>query len=125
MTDEQIIELLATKVMGWCKHQLHPDLPDWYLLDKDLFRFKMRGDWNPLVKIDDAWMVVEKLGRWHGFNFMIMYECWTWRVGNPLFWTVGWFEEGYEGPESRCSAESETVTRAICLAALKAHGIEV
>jgi Phage ABA sandwich domain len=58
MTDQQIIETLATKVMGWEE-------------EKDFNRYK--GEiwvkvaecsfnlWNPLQNIADAWMLMDKL----------------------------------------------------------------
>jgi len=44
MTEQQIIETLATKVMGWKED----DLIKWV-------------GWNPLQNIADAWQLVEKL----------------------------------------------------------------
>jgi len=52
MTEQQIIETLATKVMGW------------YWIGDGRVN-KLNGEeptrWNPLQDITDAWMIAEKL----------------------------------------------------------------
>jgi len=50
MTQEEKIELLATKVMGW---KLDENKLNWLR--------KGEGNWNPYASIADAWMIVEKL----------------------------------------------------------------
>jgi len=57
MTEQQIIETLATKVMGWKIDgvaYVKADNPD-YMVGVQV------ANWNPLQNIADAWMLVEKL----------------------------------------------------------------
>lgn len=57
MTEQQIIETLATKVMGW--ERKNDDYVDWWMNDGV---FICRAyEWNPLQNIADAWMLVEKI----------------------------------------------------------------
>lgn len=61
MTEQQIIETLATKVMGWKANTFHLTANGW-----DIWRFPeggsvLRASWNPLQNIADAWQVAEKL----------------------------------------------------------------
>lgn len=55
MTEQQIIETLATKVMGWEQHAEYGNV--WWL-QKEKITYK--ADWNPLQNIADAWMIVKK-----------------------------------------------------------------
>ncbi len=64
-----------------------------------------------------AWEVVEKLGNWHGFDFMILLD-----TSNSGKWEAGWYEMGWDGYERRCAESADTAPLAICLAALKAVG---
>lgn len=68
--------------------------------------------------IAEAMALVEELGRWHGFEFIMWLE-------EDGQWHAGWFENDYEGPESRVTARSKVLPEAICLAYLKAKGVEV
>lgn len=70
-----------------------------------------------------AWDVVEKLGNWHGFDFLVWRtaEASQYHEGD---WQAGWYEAGFDGPESRASAYAKTAPIAICRAALKAVGHE-
>ena len=79
------------------------------------------------TSIADAWLVVEKMGSWHGFTFMVFHEK-EWRRdrdSEALVWRCGWFEWGWDGPESRAASVADTAPLAICLAALKACGVEL
>ena len=58
MTEKQIIETLATKVMGW---ELGRHAGELFWFEKGLLKTKEK-DWNPLQNIADAWQVVEKIG---------------------------------------------------------------
>ena len=51
MTDQQIIETLATKVMGW-------ELTGHYWVTGP--KIEALNSWNPMENIADAWMIVEK-----------------------------------------------------------------
>lgn len=56
MTDQQIIETLATKVMGWTTKSE----TSLFWLDTD-GQLRPKHNWNPTQNIADAWQVVEKL----------------------------------------------------------------
>jgi len=64
MTEQQIIETLATKVMGWTKYEIELDMADggkqkffdsWQMNGQDI-----AFQWDPLKNMSDAWMIVEK-----------------------------------------------------------------
>lgn len=60
MTEQQIIETLATKVMGWKEgfaFEFHSEDDIIYIHDMNGFKVI----WNPLQNIADAWQVVEKM----------------------------------------------------------------
>lgn len=108
MTDEQIIELLSTKVMGWQLHPTYNSLHGWYVPDGDQFRFEARADWNPLSKIQDTWMVLEKIaGRGIELVYNPHHEAWFCSIWCPSV-----------------TMEDEDVKRAICLAALRAYTLD-
>jgi hypothetical protein len=71
------------------------------------------------TNIADAWEVVEKLGRWRGFDFMLV-------MPNPEqtfhlhTYEAGWYEATNDGPERRVVSDADTAPLAICIAALKA-----
>ncbi|NRS20619.1 hypothetical protein HP398_29810 [Brevibacillus sp. HB1.4B] len=80
MTEQQIIETLATKVMGWSElesifYEEAKSFPAFYLRDtggcgvveKESNRY-IDYDWNPLQNIADAWQVVEKFGSMEQFD---------------------------------------------------------
>lgn len=60
--EQQIIETLTTKLMGWEKRDMlgvsWANKYGWFAPDG---QFKASGDWNPLQNIADAWQVVEKI----------------------------------------------------------------
>ena len=63
MTEQQIIETLATKVMGWKKDKYMEDgsyIADAWYDDQGDFVEWVR-DWRPLKNIVDAWQLVEKM----------------------------------------------------------------
>lgn len=68
-----------------------------------------------------AWEVVEKMGLWRGFDFIVWRPTSDARGMKPEYiWEAGWYEVGYEGPETRAVGYADTAPHAICLAALKA-----
>ncbi|MGG1664452.1 BC1872 family protein [Brevibacillus sp. NRS-1366] len=119
MTEQQIIETLAMKVMGW-KKALAMDgvTPYWDTgdfcggkwIEPVGHRDKDNIDvWNPLQNIADAWQVVGKLKE-HSFT-----------LENRFFYDVWYatFEEtSAYGPIYR--GKGSTAQEAICNAALKA-----
>jgi hypothetical protein len=59
ITEQQIIETLATKVMGWERKFDSYTRKHYYATDKKGWVWD--GHWNPLQNIADAWQVAEKL----------------------------------------------------------------
>ena len=102
----ELDKLVAEKVTGKSFN------PEWIHISCNLPHYS--------TKIQDAWEVVEKLGNWHGFDFILWLE-----PESNGQWHAGWFEQSHEGPESRASEVAATAPLAICLAALKAVGYDV
>ena len=73
----------------------------------------------PSTNIADAWMVVEKLGRWRGFDFMLVMPD-PEQTFHLHTYEAGWYEATNDGPERRVVGDADTAPLAICLAALKA-----
>lgn len=109
MNEQQIIETLATKVMGW--HKIPSPRVGAYAFrcphphDRHLFRDTL---WNPLQNIADAWQVVEKIIN-NGFDVEV-YSGKDFSVCNVY--------ESSQGIEM-AECEEETVCLAICNATLK------
>jgi Phage ABA sandwich domain len=96
MNLREIDRLVAEKVMGW---------------EAGKYAY---GSWFPTTNIADAWKVVEKLSK-DGFEFQVWREKngkYNVEFAKDFFYVFGF-------------AESETAPLAICLAALKAVGVEV
>ena len=74
------------------------------------------------TNIADAWEVVEKLGRWHGFDFMIVMPD-PEQTFHLRTYEAGWYEATNDGPERRVVSDADTAPLAICLAALKAKEV--
>ena len=108
MTDQEKIELLATKVMGWHKAKLMGEYP-WYWCDSGGHGKCSVSSWNPLTNIADAWMIVEKMQE-KGFAV----EVWASPTGaKSCVWIFG------EGTDDEWFGEDIIVTQAICEAASK------
>ena len=71
------------------------------------------------TNIADAWEVVEKLGRWRGFDFMLVMPD-PEQTFHLHTYEAGWYEATNDGPERRVVSDADTAPLAICLAALKA-----
>lgn len=108
MTDEQIIELLATKVMGW-------ESPK-FLHYESFSGAWVRDEWNPLLKIEHAWMVVEKLRK--------ELCCIKFDSDHHYAWEVfGIRDEDDDHSTPTVFIRDEDICRAIALFALKVKGI--
>lgn len=82
-------------------------------------------EWGPIVvsvpryseDISVAMKVVEELGNWHGFDFLIIKHA-----EKPSYmsdvWEAGWYEWYGDAYERRAAAEAPTPELAICRAAL-------
>ncbi|WP_309479418.1 BC1872 family protein [Brevibacillus agri] len=65
MTDQQIIETIAVKVMGWSTKSKQSS----FWLDSE-GHLRPKRSWNPLQNISDAWQVVEQIEK-DGFDVQI------------------------------------------------------
>lgn len=117
MSDQEKTKLLAEKIMGW-----HSYKGWWYRgVDNSLCRSEddplpgvdsaFAYAWNPLEKIADAWMLVQRLTSnvSNGRVFYLSRGDKGWSV------TFGW----QYGVTAGVTAVEETVERAICECALK------
>jgi hypothetical protein len=114
--DQRINHLVAEHVMGWTKKPM-------YLADKEgnsLYRWYAPNELVHLgllpeysTRIECAWQVVEKM-RADAWDVLIdgtddgSYDWWTVRFGGCM-----------------PAVQSTSIAKAICLAALKAKGVEV
>lgn len=110
MTEQQIVLMLATKVMGWKRYE---ETDFWYGDNGNLFNSSL---WNPLQNISDAWMLVEKIGspdelvsvtKLHEDGSTV-YLCNVRTERSILRW-----------PRIDFTEEGETAQEAICKAAMK------
>ena len=113
--------LIAEKIFGWSWNgnfllppSDHPASVNHWCAEWD---DDGRPHWLPNYSTDltTAWEVVEKIGEWRGFEFLMRRYCMSEKQ-----WQAGWFEDGYDGYETRVSAESELPALSICRAALLA-----
>ncbi|AYB39989.1 BC1872 family protein [Brevibacillus laterosporus] len=129
MTEQQIIETLATKVMGWVPIPPRPngppevfpafcfpiyrDIKDGCIVaHKDADGVIDTAHWNPIQNIADAWQLVDKIG-----PFVYRKSP----VENGDYYHVAKvFYQGYWYSE-----EGATVQDAICRVVLKAYGIDL
>jgi len=72
------------------------------------------NDWNPSTSIQDAWLVVEEVGKRTGYGVEIEYPC-----GEEGTWQVR-FEASVAGKWMGGFGEADTAPEAICMAALEA-----
>lgn len=85
MTEQQIIETLATKVMGWETRRSVDGNVVWVVVDGIPCKL-----WNPLQNIADAWQVVEKLVLERGISIEMQSSIREFRVSfNGEDWTYG------------------------------------
>lgn len=125
MNNRQIDALVAEKVMGW---RYVYDYDTIYTIDPDTDKPEIVPKYS--TDIVAAWQVVEKLPydpRPKGERY---YECegFTLMKLHDGRWFAGWYEIiPYEGSHdmSEYSVVADTAPMAICLAALKAVGVEI
>lgn len=111
MTDDERVKLLATRVMGWVKG---PDPNDsairyWWKGSQ----YQAPGDWNPLVNIADAVMLLPKMEA--------LGMDWSISGGPRLKRHVSFWKDdiNFEG-----EAIEESLSRAIGIATLEALWLE-
>ncbi|QOS97577.1 hypothetical protein JNUCC42_13355 [Brevibacterium sp. JNUCC-42] len=117
MTEQQIIETLATKVMGWEQKNLPNNdagLPYYaeYWVNEEGLKIKPVNFWNPFHSLTDAFQVMEKIGA-NKFNTEIIRR--TDGMCFVTFKKVGRAEDKL----FEVYASGETVQKAVCNAAMK------
>lgn len=109
MTDEEICNRLAIEVMGWGisndkqrKHRVFTDSSgnQTIKIQKDLRAY----GWNPVIDIEDAMMVAEKIKKLRLFHQFPPCRKW---------------EASFKREEFYDLVKADTASRAICLAAIK------
>ncbi|MFS0553182.1 BC1872 family protein [Brevibacillus sp. 179-C9.3 HS] len=82
MTEQQLVETLATKVMGWEKGTNFYNQRDYFYGFDDTWIWA--SEWNPLQNIADAWHIVDKL----------VSNGWLYELSNERRWFqkihLGW-----------------------------------
>jgi len=130
LSDEELIEAVADKVMGWekteCKSsefawvtgytdQLKEKYDCYCIVPFEMdFRVHARSDWNPLENWNDTMQVVEKMQSEY-IDFTMHHEP-DFGIGGWEIW-FGNIEQFYGGQTPR----TENPQRAILLAALQAN----
>lgn len=105
MTTRERDALVAEKVMGWNVYQ---------------------ASWSPTTDIAAAWEVVEKMDAEHRTLRVSRHPVMGWEC--EIFPPYPWREHTNEGVRvhsTSYSASADTAPEAICLAALRARGVDV
>lgn len=125
MTPRELDALVAEKVMGLPVLGEHHGEGDYVFQNGvgDLVGYQSVPHYS--TSIAAAMEIVSKMGRWHGFDFVAMFIEDLWDKSKPPSWEAGWYEQSHDGYEARTAANSDVLAKAICLAALKAVGVEV
>ncbi|ATF11599.1 hypothetical protein A616_06260 [Brevibacillus brevis X23] len=117
MTEQQIIETLATKVMEWVKdeHFIHLKHHKKIVVLNEVLGIEKVGvtEWNPLQNLADAWQVVEKLlENYLLFDLSATEDGWqaTFKMIDTTFInTKEWEASGDTPQEAICTAAMELV----------------
>lgn len=122
MTDVEIIEALATQVMGWTKQGIFPN--DFWADTSGNFQVWV-GQWEPLIEPEDSKMVREKLAE---LGFIVQsltrspsgftFDCSKHENGAELFSSDPWVNDGISEEK-----DWPTEERAVALCALKIVGL--
>lgn len=104
MARREKIERLATKVMGWHKHEHEGG---GYCWASESGVTQAVSGWNPYENIEDAWKIVERLVQ-SGYSLF-----------NVSRDSLGWFAEFVRGESKALFGEGNTAQEAICEAALQ------
>lgn len=100
---------VAEKVMGWFKSREDGGVKHMWR-GRDLGLLEADGEWSPSTRIEDAWMVVEKMREIGWFL--------TLRVGEEAC-HADFYRHPAEGVDG-VSESAESAPEAICLAAISA-----
>ncbi len=112
LTNSQIDCAIARRVMGWTASSAHGQ-PTWNIpVSQAVGRVIYQSGWQPSADMRDAWQVLAKFpfAEWD----IILCTC-----------AEGWYCSISHRNESTRYAEADTAPRAICLAALMTHRVDV
>lgn len=114
--------LIAEKVMGWTKKELptnrvNPSYTAWYWVSNDDNVKIPTNFFNPSINLHDAWQVVEKLKKDNIYIDIYSLPSDGYRVETST----------HDGEQyvHMSTVGADTAPLAICLAALKAVGVEI
>jgi hypothetical protein len=112
--------LIAEQVMGWTKRSIPDEIvgPEWYWCSEAGPK-QLVSSWRPSTEIHWAWMVVERLRGQHCCTKLYSDHGYVWECT-----LIKEFDDPHAG-EQPLFGQAETAPLAICLAALKAVGVEV
>jgi hypothetical protein len=116
IADRELDALVAEKVMGW--HEAQTTFNGlWWCVEGDGSYFGRRqarvSEWHPSTNIADAWQVVEKMRA----------DAWDVLIDGTDDGSCDWWTVRFGG--CMPAVQSTSIAKAICLAALKAKGVEV
>lgn len=136
MTNREIDALIAEKVMGW---RIHPRNTAHYMhKDDDAIGYRVvaiAGDWLPSTDISAAWQVAERLEEL--FGCIVAVKILPNRAGINKVWNGERWEKkrysvavsggdlAYDNMNLTSTTYDDLACMAICLAALKAAGVEL
>jgi hypothetical protein len=121
MTPRERDALVAEKVMGFTE----TDMDDWWTDDQDAACYWITGElvngtWTPSQDMTCAWTVVAKMKADNRQCKINAYNA------NSSWWVIFAKHNGFGGAISELyEANSESAPEAICLAGLRAVGVEV
>jgi len=124
LSNEELSALVATRLMGWVEYLRPSDHHKVWWSDERRLAIDFVSHWSPATRIDHAWEVVEKV-RSDGFEYHVEGTS----AGG---YNSAAFRYMKESPAFTCwppypihgSGFQDTAPRAICLAALRAVGVE-
>lgn len=115
MTDQELIDRVAEKVMGW--HRVRNGVV-WIEPNNEVAAHREHSldpsaVWNPLTSMDDVWMVAKKLD---SMGFVVNCSV----QGAALIWPKQEHEERLGSTSGDIEFQKDDTGRAICIAALRA-----
>lgn len=120
--DEELNRLVATEVMGWVPYAEESDLNhDGNLFDKGDGGLPINlANWSPLTEIRDAMEVMDRFP-----HVIATYDAHAVGKSDEKSWYCTIYGLTPEGEYVEYDAGSESLSRAICIAALRAMGVNI
>lgn len=107
--------LVAERVMRWRRVVVLPEINRWMVSDSQWSGYYV-FDWSPSTDITDAWQVVEKMRQ----------DLWLVNISGGHFWDCEIIDMSIEDEDrgDYAARNKETAPLAICIAALRAVGVD-